>query len=97
MDMHNILIAPIITEKAMSEAGKGKFTFAVQKAASKNAIRNAIAKVFNVTVTGVQTTTVKGKRKKIGQKRTEVNDSVWKKAIVTLKKGEKIAIFEAAA
>jgi large subunit ribosomal protein L23 len=92
----NNIISPIITEKAMAEAAKGKFTFAVNKAATKDNIKKEIGAAFNVTVIGVQTIIAKGKRKKIGKKRTEVKDSAWKRAVVTLKNGEKIDMFEAA-
>ena len=96
MDLQTIIIRPVITEKAMAAAAKGKFTFAVQKSASKEAIKRAIGNSFHVTVTGVQTTVIKGKRKRVGQRRTEVTDTVWKRAVVTLKKGEKLDMFEAA-
>ena len=96
MDLHNVIVGPIITEKAMKEAGRGKFTFSVLRSANKTVIGKAVSAAFNVHVTAIQTVMVKGKRKRVGKKRTEVRDAVWKRAIVTLKKGEKIDIFEAA-
>jgi large subunit ribosomal protein L23 len=90
----SIIIRPIITEKSMQEAEKGKFTFQVQKTATKTNIKKAIEGQFSVNVIGLSTITVKGKRKRIGARRTEVKDSIIKKAIATLKSGQKIDLFE---
>ena len=94
MNTHNIIIKPIISEKSMREAGAGKFAFAVHRFADKTAISSAIASLFNVNVTGIVTSVIKGKRKRTGKQRREVHDNVWKRAIVTLKTGEKIGLFE---
>ena len=96
MDINSIIIGPIISEKSMSEAGKGKFTFAVIKYAGKNAIKKAINNTFKVNVVSIRTTLQKGKRKRVGARRTQVQGSFWKKAVVVLKSGEKIDIFAAA-
>lgn len=72
----------------------GKYTFAVHKKADKGAIKKAINQLFNVTVVGVATSVVKGKTQRVGQRRQEINKTEWKKAIVEVKKGEKIALFE---
>jgi large subunit ribosomal protein L23 len=93
--MHsNLLIKPVITELAINEAQTGKYTFAVQRWANKNQIRTAIGEAFSVHVLTVQTRIMKGKSKRAGTKRTLVMGQIWKKATVTVKKGEKIAIFE---
>ncbi len=89
-----LIVRPIITEKSMREAEAGKFTFQVVKDANKTAIKKAIESQFSVSVTGLSTITVKGKRKRVGKRRMEVKDSVIKKAIATLKKGQKIDLFE---
>jgi large subunit ribosomal protein L23 len=94
MSAHNILIKPVITEQSMAEAALGTFTFVVAKSANKTDIKKVLKVVFDVNVVSVSTNIVKGKRKKVGKRRTEVADSVWKKARVTLKPGEKIALFE---
>ena len=94
MDWQNIIIGPIISEKSMNQANKGKFTFAISKSASKTAIKKAVKNAFKVNVISVQTSVVKGKKKRVGNKRAEITETEWKKAIVMLKKGEKIAIFE---
>lgn len=89
-----VIIRPIISEKSMHEAEGGKFTFQVRKDANKNAIKKAIESQFSVKVIGLSTITVKGKRKRVGSRRMEVKDSISKKAIATLKKGQKIDLFE---
>ena len=74
----------------------GKFTFKVDKTANKNAIKQVIEKRFGVSVINVTTITVKGKTQRVGARRAEVKVTSWKKAVVTLKKGEKIDLFELA-
>ena len=96
MNINSIIIGPIISEKSMSEAGKGKFTFAVARTADKTAVKKAVNIAFKVNVVSVQTTLQKGKRRRSGAKRTLVPGSVWKKAVIMLKPGEKIDIFAAA-
>ena len=92
----DVIIRPIVSEKSMREAEKGKFTFEVARFADKNAVKRAIEKQFSVNVTDVATSVVKGKRKRVGKRRQEVNDSVWKKATATLKSGQKINMFDLA-
>ena len=94
MDINNIIIGPIVSEKSMADAGKGKYTFAVIKTAGKTNIKKAINDAFKVNVISVQTSIVKGKKKRVGMRRTEISQTEWKKAIVALKQGEKIGIFE---
>ena len=94
MNTHHIIIRPIISEKSMKGAGAGKYTFAVAKHAGKTSIKQAIRTAFNVTVIGVATSYVKGKTKRTGKQRREVKVGEWKRAIVTVKKGEKIGLFE---
>lgn len=89
----DILKSPVVTEKsvllkeATSEEGDGQvLTFRVDKKAQKEQIRNAIEEIFNVKVASVRTINYKGKVKRRG--RTEGRRPSWKKAYVTLKKGE---------
>jgi len=90
----NVIVAPIISEKSMLNAGKGRFTFVVAKDADKKAIKNAVEKAFNVNVIAVATTMVKGRTRRGGIRREEKVLSPWKKATVTLKSGQKIDIFD---
>ena len=90
----HIIVRPLVTEKSMTDVSKGKYTFMVEKSATKSAIKHAVKNKFNVTVSSVATSVVKGKSQRIGTRRVEVTKSHWKKATVTLKKGDTIALFE---
>ena len=78
----DIIIAPVITEKSNDEMQSGKYTFEVNKKATKVDIANAVEKLFEVKVLKVNTMTVKGKTKRMG--RYEGKTSDWNKAIVTI-------------
>jgi len=94
MEQANVIIAPIITEKSMSEAGRGRFTFLVAKTADKRLIRKMVEDQFKVNVLSLETIVVKGKRARSGKRRVEVVKSPFKKAIVRLKEGQKIDLFD---
>ena len=82
MKPEDIIIAPVITEKSNDELQTGKYTFRVNKKATKIDIRNAVEKLFEVKVLNVNTMSVKGKEKRMG--RTSGKTPDWKKAIVTI-------------
>ena len=92
--MNTIIIKPLVTEKSMTDVSKGKYAFVVAKDARKTGIKQAIKQLFGVTVTSVAINNVKGKTKRVGVRRVEVARPIVKKATVTVKKGEKIALFE---
>ena len=77
-----IIIAPIITEKSNDMVQQGKYTFKVNKNATKVEIANAVEKLFEVKVLKVNTISVKGKKKRVGYHQGKTSD--WKKAIVTI-------------
>lgn len=85
---HLISIRPFITEKAMHQAQHGKYTFVVNKGASKLAIEQEIAKTYKVHVLGVNITKRPPKVKARGVQQARI------KAIVTLQKGETIKGFD---
>jgi|SRR3989344_2233067 len=89
-----IILKPIISEQSLREAESGRYSFIVDKKSSKVAIRKAIEDMFNVSVTRVMTNIVKGNRSKLTKKKKVVTDASYKKARVSLKKGEKLAIFD---
>ncbi len=89
-----ILLQPIITEKSMIQANAGWYTFKVSKLSSKPAIALAVSNQFNVSVTRVRTVTMPGKTQKTGKKRIETTGISWKKALVQLKKDQKIELFD---
>ena len=82
MKAEEIIIAPVITEKSNDNMQEGKYTFEVNKKATKVEIANAVEKLFEVKVLKVNTITVRGKNKRVG--RYEGKTSDWKKAIVTI-------------
>lgn len=96
MQPYHIIIRPIITEKSMAQGDQNKYQFAVSRNAGKNDIKKIVEKQFDVHVVSIATTLVKGRTKRIGQRRLQVVQSPWKRAVVGLKKGEKIAIFDVA-
>ena len=82
MVAEDIIIAPVVTEKSSGEIGEGKYTFKVNKKATKIDIKRAVEKLFEVKVLNVNTITVKGKEKRVGRNVGKTSD--WKKAIVTI-------------
>lgn len=90
----NVIISPIITEKSMGLAAVGKYSFLVDKNANKTDIKKAVENSFSVSVTGVSTSIVKGRTIRVGQRRTEKKVTPFKKAIVAVKAGDKIGLFE---
>jgi len=91
-DPHDVLIKPIVTEKSSALMAEGKYTFRVVKAANKIEIKYAVETIFKVDVTDVRTMNMPGKLKRQG--RTSGMTPEWKKAIVTLKSGQKLPIFD---
>lgn len=92
-NIHQVQVTPIITEKSLADAKKGKFTFAVGRSIRKDSIRSEIEKRFTVKVVGIATSIIKGKKKRTGTKRLEKEEKVWKKAIVKLEPGQTITVF----
>lgn len=92
MEARDILIRPIVTEKSTALMEQGKYTFRVPLAAPKIQIRQAVEQIFKVKVQAVNTMRYEGKLKRMG--RTQGRRSDWKKAVVTLKPGEAIELFE---
>lgn len=90
-DAYTIIDRPLVTEKSMDLARTGKYTFKVSKDSNKIEIQQAIEKLFNVKVVKVNTISVRGKT--VRGKRTGRTPD-WKKALVTLKAGDKIPILE---
>ncbi|MDD2430742.1 MAG: 50S ribosomal protein L23 [Firmicutes bacterium] len=89
---HDIIRKPIVTEKTVALMEQNKYTFVVDKRATKAQIKHAVEQVFDVKVTSVTTMNMKGKLRTQG--RTQGYRPDWKKAIVTLKDGDSIEILE---
>jgi large subunit ribosomal protein L23 len=89
----DVVKRPLITEKA--ERGREtsrQYAFEVHRDATKIQVKGAVEKLFGVHVTAVRTAVARGKNKRVG--RNVGRRPNWKKAIVTLKEGETIALFE---
>ena len=82
------ILFPAITEKATFLSEYNKIVFKVNKGASKNSIKKSVEKIFKVNVIKINTINLKGKTKMVRGKKT--NKPGYKKAIVTLKKGQSI-------
>ncbi|MGI6678243.1 MAG: 50S ribosomal protein L23 [Dehalobacterium sp.] len=89
---HDVVIKPVVSEKSMGMMEENKYTFIVDKNANKLEVKHAIQEIFKVTVLDVTTMVIKGKMKRMG--RFEGKRPDRKKAIVTLKPGDKIEVFE---
>lgn len=95
MNAREIIIRPIITERAFDMQELNRFTFEVDKRASKIEIAKAVEEIFDVTVLKVNTVNVKSKPKRM--RMVEGRTRTWKKAIVTLVEGDSIELFAAQA
>ena len=82
------IVSPVITEKATSLSEFNKMVFKVHKGASKNSIKKSIEKIFKVNVIKINTINLRGKTKLVKGKKS--SRPGYKKAIVTLKKGQSI-------
>ena len=82
------IISPNVTEKATSLSEYNKIVFKVNKGANKNSIKKSIEKIFKVKVVKINTINLKGKTKMVKNKKAYKPS--YKKAIVTLKKGQSI-------
>lgn len=89
---YQVIVRPLITEKATILASEQKYAFEVARRANKNQIRDAIQTAFDVRVTKVNTMNVHGKTRRAGRSTSQTRS--WKKAIVTLADGDTIQVFE---
>jgi len=92
INVYEVLRRPLVTEKGTHLQEKNKYLFEVAINANKPQVKQAIEKAFNVSVKSVNLMTVVGKKKRYGRAITKRPD--WKKAVVTLKEGDSIQIFE---
>lgn len=91
-DPHNVIIRPVVSEKSYALMEQNRYTFEVDKRAAKPLIARAVEEVFGVTVTSVNTMNVAPKPRRVRYNKGLTRS--WKKAIVTLKAGDKIDFFE---
>lgn len=96
MSLHpnQVLLAPVVSEKSYSLITARKYTFKVHEDAHKTQVRQAVEELFDVHVQSVNIVKVKSKPKRRGL--TQGRRPGWKKAIVQLREGDAIEIFEGA-
>ena len=92
MHVYEVLRRPLITEKSTVIQAEGKYVFEVAINANKPQVKQAVEKAFKVEVTAVNIMKVPGKRRRLGRRMLPARP--WKKAIVTLREGDKIDLFE---
>jgi large subunit ribosomal protein L23 len=94
-DAREVVVRPLVTEKSVVQTAASQYTFRVKSDATKHHIKTAVEGLFKVTVLRVNTLSVHGKRKRDMRKRSmrpTVQRPDWKKAIVTLREGDKIEL-----
>ncbi len=94
MQLHHyeVLRRPIITERSTALSEQGRYTFEVARDANKAQIKDAVQRIFKVDVAAVNTIHVPSKTKRMGKRSVETQP--WKKAVVTVKPGQRIEMFE---
>jgi large subunit ribosomal protein L23 len=91
--IQDVVKRPLVTEKSeRNRADARQFAFEIHRDATKIQVKQAVEKLFNVHVLAVRTAVIRGKNKRVG--RSTGRRPNWKKAFVTLKEGETIALFE---
>jgi large subunit ribosomal protein L23 len=91
-DLTRVIVRPVVTEKSTDLSEHDKYVFEVAVDANKNEIKQAVERFFGVKVNEVRTLNVKGKPKRLGKHLGRRKD--WKKAIVTVRSGDKIDLFD---
>ncbi len=93
MNIYSVIKKPVVTEKStISREEENKYLFEVDRGATKIDIRNAVEKIFKVSVVNVHTINVSGKKKRVG--RVVGRRRNWKKAVITLAPGSSIEVHE---
>jgi large subunit ribosomal protein L23 len=92
MDHSQVIIRPVVSEKSYVLSALHRYTFRVHHEAHKTQIRQAVEALFDVHVVEVRTSTVKSKPKRRGT--TSGRTRTWKKAVVQVREGESIPIFQ---
>jgi len=91
--LHDVVVKPLVTEKSSAAyQNRKEYAFQVATNATKRDVKAALEKLFGVTVTKVRT--MQMRRVEVVRGRTRGKTEAWKKALVTLKDGDSIAVFE---
>lgn len=92
-NIHQVIVRPVITEKSTDQLDRlHAYTFVVDRDANKVEIRQAVETLFKVKVRDVRTMQYRGKERRVG--RHVGRRAAWKKAVVTLREGDTIELFE---
>ncbi|MBT4277782.1 50S ribosomal protein L23 [Candidatus Falkowbacteria bacterium] len=89
---YDVLVRPLITEKVTDMGAFNKYAFEISIKSNKQEVKKAVQEVYGVTPISVNIINTKGKKTRSGRRAGKRKD--WKKAIITLKKGEKIEVYE---
>lgn len=92
MNLYDVLVRPVVTEKSTMISADNKYVFKIDRRANKVLVKQAIKEIFKVEPAQVNVQIVRGKKKR--NRYTSGYTAWWKKAIVTLKPGDKIELFE---
>jgi len=95
MNIYDIIIRPLETEKSYSQRELGQYVFMVSRAANKLQIRQAVQEIYDVNVESVNVMNMPAKVNQTRGRRRVTRRAPWKKAIVTLAAGERIEALEA--
>lgn len=93
MNISQVIVKPVITEKSLGRVAANQYTFEVHKDASKHTVADAVSRLFNVTVFRVKIVVRKGKTKRLWRIRKNVQTSTKKIAIVTIDPSQTIDVF----
>ncbi|MBA2670157.1 MAG: 50S ribosomal protein L23 [Gemmatimonadetes bacterium] len=92
-NIHEVIVRPVVTEKSTDLLDRfGAYTFVVNRDSNKLEIAKAVETLFNVKVRNVRTMQYRGKERRVGKHTGR--RAAWKKAVVTLREGDSIEIFE---
>lgn len=95
MDIYEVIVRPLETEKAYMQREMGQYVFVVNRKANKGQIRRAVEEIYDVTVVSVNVMNMPAKVNKIRGRRQVTRRAPWKKAVVTLAPGESLEALEA--
>lgn len=95
MNIYDVIVRPLETEKAYFQREHDKYVFVVHLDATKTDIKRAVEEIYDVNVERVNTMIMAGKISRLRGRRSQTRRPPWKKAIVTLTAGERIEALEA--
>lgn len=95
MDIYEVIVRPLVTEKSSVQMELGQYVFQVNRRANKVQIKEAVEAIYSVDVVAVNVMNVPAKSSHVRGRRRVVRHAPWKKAVVTLTPGQRIEVLEA--